>query len=399
MNQKPAIEGGTPVRATALPFHRPLIGPEEEALVLEVLRSGWLTRGPQVDRLEKRLQERTGAARVLALNSCTAALELALEVAGVGDGDEVITSAHTFAATANVAFHRRARPVLVDVEPDTLNLSPEAVAAAITPRSRAIVAVDFAGHPAEYDALRPLADAHGLTLIADAAHAMEALYRQRPVPTWADYTCFSFYANKNMTTGEGGALLARNPGTEMDRAAILSLHGMSRHAWNRFGAAGFHHYDVTAAGHKWNMFDLQAALGLAQLDRVDTSLEQRESLCRHYDEGLSGLDALEVPAVRPHVRSARHLYIIRLRPQRLRVDRDHVLAALKAEGINVAVHYRALPQLTLYQQELGCRPEEFPVACDAGDRCISLPLFPGMTPQEADDVITAVRRIVDYYAG
>jgi len=395
--ERPALEGGVPIRQTFLPFHRPTLGIEEEQAVLEVLRSGWLTRGAKVTALEQRLKDFTGAAHALALNSCTAALELSLNLAGVKPGDEVITSAMTFAATANVAAHVGARPVLVDVEADTLNLDPEAVARALTPRTQAIIAVDFAGHPAEYDALTPLARERDLVLIEDAAHALEARYRDRPVGTLAEYTCLSFYANKNMTTGEGGALLSMGDEEAMARAAVLSLHGMSRHAWNRYGTQGFRHYDITEAGYKWNMFDLQAALGLAQMDRLEGSLARRDALVARYQAALADHPALELLTTRDHVRSARHLFLVLLRLEHLTVDRDRVLDALRAEGIGVAVHYLPLPQLSYYRKELGYDPADFPVARSAGERVVSLPLFPAMIDGEVDDVVMALRRILDYY--
>jgi dTDP-4-amino-4,6-dideoxygalactose transaminase len=397
-DRRPAIEGGKPVRQTPLPFHRPSLGLEEEQAVLEVLRSGWLTRGARTAELEKRLEAYTGASHALALNSCTAALELSLILAGVKAGDEVITSAMTFAATANVIPHLQARPVLVDVEADTLNIDPGAVARAITPRTRAIIAVDFAGHPAEYDALAPLAADRGAVLIGDAAHALEGRYKGRAVGTLATYTCLSFYANKNITTGEGGALLSMADEATMDRAAVLSLHGMSRHAWNRYGAEGFRHYDITEAGYKWNMFDLQAALGLAQMNRLEDGLARREAVVARYQAALGDHQALEFLATREHVRPARHLFLVFLRLDRLRVERDRVLDALRAEGIGVAVHYRPLPELSYYRNQQGYQPADFPVARSAGERVVSLPLFPDMTDRDVDDVVTALRRILDHYA-
>ena len=398
MRDKPALEGSTPIRRQPLPFHRPSLGLAEENAVLEVLRSGWLARGARTAELEERLAEYTGAGQVLALNSCTAALELALILAGVQQGDEVIVPTLTFAATANVVVHLGARPVLVDVEQDTLNIDPEAVAAAITSRTRAIMAVDFAGHPAEYDDLNAVAAGSGLPLVRDAAHSLESRYRERRVGEDTPFTCLSFYANKNMTTGEGGALLARTSGDLPERAAALSLHGMSRHAWQRYGAGGFNHYDITEAGHKWNMFDLQAALGLVQLARVDEWLPRREEIVQRYRCELEGHAAVEIPTIRPHVRMAHHLFMVSLVPGALRVDRDHVLNAMQAEGIGVAVHYRALHQHTFYREHFGYEEKNFPVATRAANHLISLPLFPGMTDRDAGDVITALNRILTYYA-
>ncbi len=398
MTHKPAIEGGAPVRRQPLPFHRPSLGQAEENAVLEVLRSGWLARGARTAELEERLAEYTGAGRVLALNSCTAALELALILAGVKRGDEVIVPTLTFAATANVVVHLGARPVLVDVEPDTLNIAPRAVADASSSRTRAIMVVDFAGHPAEYDELKAIASDKGLVLVRDAAHSLESLYRDRRVGEDTPFTCLSFYANKNMTTGEGGALLTRDAVDLPERAAALSLHGMSRHAWQRYGTSGFRHYDITEAGHKWNMFDLQAALGLSQFARVDEWLPRRAEIVQRYRCELEGHAAVEIPSIRPHVRTAHHLFMVSLVPDALRVDRDHVLDAMQAEGIGVAVHYRALHQHTLYRDRFGYKEKDFPVATRAANHLISLPLFPSMTDRDTGDAITALRRILDYYA-
>ncbi len=398
MTCKPAIEGGTPVRRQPLPFHRPIMGAAEETAVLEVLRSGWLARGSRTSRLEEQLKAYTGAGEVLALNSCTAALELALLLAGVKAGDEVIVPTFTFAATANVVVHLGATPILVDVEPGTLNLDPATAAAAVTPRTRAIMAVDFAGHPAEYEALNLLAGAKGLVLIRDAAHALEARYKGRAAGEECDFTCLSFYANKNMTTGEGGALLCHPSRNLPAQAAALSLHGMSRHAWQRYGATGFRHYDITEAGHKWNMFDLQAALGLAQFQKVEEWHQRRVELVCRYRAELEGHPAVGLLELRPHVRSAHHLFMVKLVPKALRRDRDHVLSALQAEGIGVAVHYRALHQHTFYRERFGDRKDALPVATQAADNMVSLPLFPAMTDRDAGDVITALRRVLDFYA-
>jgi dTDP-4-amino-4,6-dideoxygalactose transaminase len=394
---RPAIEGGTPVRRQFLPFHRPSIGTDEEKLVLEVLRSGWLTRGQRTTDFEARLREFTGARHALALNSCTAALELALILAGVGPEDEVITTALTFAASANVIAHRLARPVLVDVEPDTLNIDPGAAAQAITPRTRGVIAVDFGGHPAEYDRLLSMTQQHGVVLVRDAAHALEARYRGQPVGATTDYSCLSFYANKNLTTGEGGALLFNRDEKIAERAAILSLHGMSRHAWSRYSSAGFKHYDVTEPGYKWNMFDIQAAIGLGQLARLKPALRRRARIVARYEEALADHSSVAFLSRRPHVQTAYHLFMIQIAPETLRVTRDRLLDALQAEGIGVAVHYVVLPQMSYYRERLGYSLADFPVASAASQRLISLPLFPVMTDRDVDDSVTALRKVLDYY--
>jgi dTDP-4-amino-4,6-dideoxygalactose transaminase len=325
-------------------------------------------------------------------------VHLGLLAAGIGPGDEVITTALTFCATVNAILHAGARPVLVDCDRETGNLDPERVAGRIGPRTRALLPVHLAGRPCDVEALAEIARRHGLVTIADCAHAIETRAADgRPVAAWADLACFSFYATKNVTTAEGGMLVTRDPELA-GRVKTLALHGMSHDAWKRFSDEGYVHYDVTAAGFKYNMTDLQAAIGIHQLARVESNLRRREEIWRRYDEAFAELP-LELPAPpAPGTRHARHLYAPRLESGRLAISRDRFLAALHAEGIGSGVHYRALPEHSFYQAALGIAPAEFPNALDLGRRSFSLPLSPALSDDDVDDVTTAVRRIARSFA-
>ena len=391
-----AVEGGAPVRATFLPFHQPSIDADDERAVLEALRSGWITTGPRTKSFEQTFAAYTGAAHCVAVNSCTAALHLALEAIGVGPGDEVVTSPITFASTANVIVHRGATPVFVDVEPDTLNLDPDLLERAITPRTKAIIPVDFAGQPCELDAIMATARRHGLVVIEDAAHAVGAEYKGRRIGGIADMTAFSFYATKNITSGEGGALTTNNP-EWAERVQIMALHGISRDAWKRYGTTGYAHWDILAAGYKYNMFDLQGALVSSQLARIDRFSERRVALKARLDAGLRDLPELAFPAERGERRHAFHLYPIIVRTETLSADRDAIMNAIQAENVGIGVHFRAVHLHPFYVQRFGFSRGMFPHAEYYSDRTISLPLYPRMTDADADDVIAAVRKVIARY--
>jgi len=393
--EKLAGDGGTPVRATFLPVGLPSIGDAEKQAVLETLDSGWVTTGPKAHELGKRIAQHSGAAHGLAVNSATGALHLALAAWGIGPGDEVITSTWTFASTANVVLHTGATLRLVDVDPKTLNLDPARVAAAITPRTRAIIAVDFAGHPADYEALRALCDRHGLKLLADSAHSFGASYKGRPVGTLADATAFSFYAIKNITTGEGGCLVT-DDAEFLARAQVLSLHGISKDAWKRYSSAGSWYYEVTAPGFKYNLTDLAAAIGLAQLDRWPDFDARRSALAARYDAAFEGLAELSRPFASPDVHHAWHLYTVRLNLAKLTVDRARFLELLKAENIGTTVNFIPVHKHPYYRDALGFRPEDFPVAERVYPAIFTLPLYPRMTDADLDDVVTAVKKVVHH---
>lgn len=382
-----------PVRSTFLPYHQPSIDADDEQAVLETLRSGWITTGPRTKTFEHTLAEYVGAARAVAVNSCTAALHLALEAAGVGSGDEVITSPITFASTANVIVHRGARPVFADVQPDTLNIDVDRLEAAITPRTKAVIPVDFAGHPADLDAIMALARNRNLVVIEDAAHSIGAEYGGRRVGGIADMTAFSFYATKNITSGEGGALTTNNI-EWAERIAIMALHGISRDAWKRYGSEGYKHWDIIYPGYKYNMFDLQGALVLSQLAKIDRFWKRRVSLKAILDAGLSDIAEIDRPGERPGIKHAYHLYPIIVRTEALNADRDTIMNAIQAENVGIGVHFRAVHLHPYYQETFGFRRGDFPNAEYYSDRTISLPLYPRMSDADADDVVAAVRKVI-----
>ena len=393
-----ALQGGAPVRASFLPFHQPLIDADDERAVLETLRSGWLTTGPRTKGFEKDLAAYTGAAHCVAVNSCTAALHLALEAVGVSAGDEVITSPITFASTANVVVHCGARPVFVDVEPDTFNIDAAAIEPAVTPRTKALMPVDFAGQPCDLDAVMAIGEHHGLPVIEDAAHAIGAEYKGRRVGGVADMTCFSFYATKNITSGEGGALTT-NRAAWAERIAVMALHGISRDAWKRYGTEGYRHWDIVAPGYKYNMFDLQAALVRSQFDKLDAFYRRRVALKARLDAGLRDVPEIALPAERAWAGHAYHLYPIILRTEMLTADRDTVMNAIQGENVGIGVHFRAVHLHPFYADTFGFRRGMFPVAEYYSDRTISLPLYPKMTDLDADDVVAAVRKVIAHYRG
>lgn len=387
-----ASQGGAPVREQFLPIAVPWIGEREKQLVLESLESGWITTGPKTQELATRIAALSGAKHAVAVNSATGALHLALEALGLGPGDEIVTSTYTFAATVNVIEHVRATPVLVDVEPDTLNLDPAAVEAAITPRTRAILTVDYGGHPCEYDALQRLADRHGLAIVDDAAHALGARYRGRPVGTLAQVTAFSFYATKNLSTGEGGAAVTDDEAVA-DRIRLLSLHGMSRDAWKRYSDTGSWYYEVVAPGWKYNLSDVLAAIGVGQLDRFDAFQARRFELVERMRRGLADVPGVRTPVARPEVDHAWHLFPIALELERLGIDRAAFVRELRAENIGTSVHFIPIHFHPHFRTSLSLREGAFPVAEDAYRRAITLPLFPRMSDRDADDVVEAVRKV------
>jgi len=382
-----------PVRSQLLPYCVPDIRQEEIDEVVDTLRSGWITTGPKVQAFERRFAEYVGAQSAVAVNSCTGGLHVALAAADIGPGDEVIVPTVTFAATANVVILRGATPVLVDVEPDTLNIAPEAIEAAVTSRTRAVIPVHLYGHPVDVDGVLEMAGRHGLLTIEDAAHAIATEWRGRRIGSMGYATVFSFYAIKNLTTAEGG-MITTNDEEYAERMRIWTLHGISRDAWKRYSAEGSWYYEVVLPGYKYNMTDIQAALGLRQLDRIEWITRRRAELAARYDDGLGDLAELELPACRANIRHAWHIYAIRLRLERLTVDRATFIDALRAEGIGTSVHFIPLHRHPYYRERFGYRPSDFPVADDAYQRLVSLPLYPRMSDEDADDVVEAVRRVV-----
>ena len=372
-----------------LPFAPPLIGDEEIDAVVDTLRSGWLTTGPKTRQFEAEFAAAVQAPAALAVNSCTAALHLALLTAGIAPGDEVITSCWTFAATVNVIEHVGATPVVVDVDPESLNLDLERVAAAITPRTRAIIPVHFAGRPVDREWLATVARKHNLLVIEDAAHAIGASHNGTSIGGGGSITAFSFYATKNLVTGEGGMLTG--PPDFVERARVASLHGLSREAWNRYRTSGAWRYDVTCAGFKYNMTDIQAALGLAQLRRFNVMQQQRRRIVAAYNAAFSQFPELITPGDAADACHAWHLYVLRLRPGALTIGRDEFIDELTARRIGTSVHFIPIPCHSHYQRTYGWRIDDFPIAREQFAGVVSLPLSAAITDEDAADVIEAVQ--------
>jgi len=391
-----ALDGGTPVRDEYVVFGRPDIREEEIAEVEATLRSGWLGTGPRVAAFEEMFREYVGARYAMALNSCTAGLHLAMIAVGVKPGTEVITTPMTFASTANVITHLGATPVFVDCEPESLCIDPDRIEERITPQTRAILPVHFAGRAADMTAIGRIADRHGLRVVEDGAHAIETIHRARKIGAISDCTAFSFYVTKNVATGEGGMVTTNNPEVA-DWIKIAGLHGLSRDAWKRYSDDGFRHYEVIFPGFKYNMMDLQAALGLHQLGRVEENLVRREQIWGRYREAFADLPLQIPPEPEDDDRHARHLFVVLLELDQLRVDRDQVISALHAENIGSGVHYRALHLHPYYRDTYGHQEGDFAQAEWVGERTLSLPLSSALTDRDVEDVITAVSRVLSAY--
>jgi dTDP-4-amino-4,6-dideoxygalactose transaminase len=377
-----------------LTFGAPHIDEAAIAEVVDSLRSGWLGTGPKVARFEQLVRDYTGSKHAVAVNSCTAALHLSLLASGVGPGDEVITTPMTFAATANAIVHTGATPVFVDCERETLLINPDRIRAAITSRTRAIIPVHMTGRPCSMDEIGAVADKHGLVVIEDAAHALEARYRGRKVGAISALTCFSFYVTKNVTTGEGG-IVTTNDADLADRIKMYALHGMTRDAWNRFSDAGYRHYQVVVPGFKYNMMDLQAAIGIHQMPHVDEWLLRRESIWARYDDAFADLAVQRPAQAERDTVHARHLYTLLVDEDECGVSRDAFMARLHARGIGTGVHYTAVHVHPWYRETFGLEPKDFPNAAWIGERTVSIPLSPHLRADDVERVITAVRQSIE----
>lgn len=323
-------------------FSLPAISDAGIEEVVDTLRSGWLVTGPKVKRFQDDFADYKGAKNAVALNSCTAALHLSLITAGIGPGDEVITTPLTFAATVNTIIHAGATPVLADIDPRSMNIDPSVVAEKISPRTKAILPVHFAGRPCEMGALMRLAEEHGLTIIEDCAHAVETEYRGRKAGTMGEYGCFSFHATKNLVTGEGGMVLTQRP-EDAEKIGILSLHGLSTEAWKRYSESGTAQYDVVEPGFKYNMMDIQAALGIHQLKQIDRNWDRRQTTWNRYDNAFRELPVTLPEAPSPNTRHAYHLYTLQIDSSIVGMTRDSFVEAMRGEGIGVSVHFRSIP--------------------------------------------------------
>jgi dTDP-4-amino-4,6-dideoxygalactose transaminase len=360
--------------------------------VVDTLRSDWITTGPKVKRFEDEFASYLGAPAALAVSSATAAMQVGLAALGVGPGDEVITTPMTFCSTVHVIEHLGARPVLVDVEGDTLCLDPHKVSAAINQRTKGLLPVHLYGHPCDMDALTTIADEHGLFVLEDAAHALPSRYKGKTIGTIGTATAFSFYATKNMTTAEGGMLTAERELVE--KARTWSLHGMSRDAYKRYSGEGSWFYEVVLPGFKCNMTDIQAALGLQQLRKLARFQDRRREIVRRYNQVFAELAEISTPCERSGVESAWHLYAIRLNLERLAIDRARFIDEMKARNIGTSVHFIPVHLHPYYREKYGYRPSDFPVAYSNFLRLVSLPLHPRLSDADVDDVVAAVTDVV-----
>lgn len=389
------------MRREFLSFSPPLIGQEEIDEVVASLRSGWITTGPRVERFQEDFKTFIGAPASLALNSCTSALHIALAALGIGRGDKVVSTPMTFCSSIHVIEHVGATPILVDVERDTLNIDPDKVEAAVraNPEVKAILPVHLYGHPCEMDPILDIAKRYGLAVIEDAAHSLPARYRGRLIGTPAsqdevtNLVAFSFYATKNLTTGEGGMLTG--PADVIDTARIWSLHGMSRDAYKRYTAEGSWSYEVVLPGFKYNMPDLQAAIGIQQLRKLPELQRIRMRHVERYNRALRTVEEVQTPVEREHVESAWHIYLLRLNLDLLKIDRAQFIEELRVMNIGSSVHFIPVHLHPYYRDKYGYQPEDYPIAYHEYLRCISLPLSPRLSDADIDDVIDAVTSIVE----
>jgi dTDP-4-amino-4,6-dideoxygalactose transaminase len=385
----------SPVRSKErfLVFGAPAIEDPEIEEVVASLKSGWLGTGPKVARFEEDFRAYKNAKHAVAVSSCTAALHLSMLAAGLKSGDEVITTALTFCATINAIIHSGTIPILVDVDPLTMNIDPKKIETKITDRTRAILPVHFAGRPCDMDSIRNIAEHYRLNLIEDCAHAIETEYKGAKAGTFGDFGCFSFYVTKNIITGEGGMVLTRRE-EDAARIKMLALHGMSQDAWKRFSDDGYKHYYVTECGFKYNMTDLQAAIGIHQLQRVEAYWKRRQEIWNHYNDAFAGLPITLPKDPERGTRHSHHLYTILINEEKTGISRDAFLEAMRAENIGVGVHYLSIPEHPYYQRTFGWKPEDYPNAMRIGRQTVSMPLSAKLSNEDVEDVIKAVWRVL-----
>jgi len=385
------------MRKNLLVFGNPLIEQSEIDEVVASLKSGWLGTGPKVHKFEEMFRKYKGAKYAMALNSCTAALHLSILVIGIKPGDEVIVPTMTFAATANAIIHAGGIPVFADCERETMNIDSNDVERKITSKTKAIVLVHFAGRACNMDAIMDIAKHHNLKVVEDCAHAVETEYHGKKAGTFGDLGCFSFYVTKNIVTGEGGMAITNNE-DYANQIKVLGLHGMSKDAWKRFSDSGYKHYQVVCAGYKYNMMDIQAAIGIHQLPRVDKYWKRREKIWKHYNEAFGDLPVLTPAPVKSNTRHAYHLYALLLDIDHLKITRDKFLNEMTKRNISVGVHYIALHLHPYYQEAFGYKKGNFPNSEWISDRTLSLPLSAKLTDKDVEDVIEAVTRLLTVFA-
>jgi len=390
------IKKTRPLREKFLNFASPLIEQSDIDEVVECLKSGWLTTGPRVNKFENKFQDYIGSKYAMALNSCTAALHLSMVVSGISNGDEVITTPMTFAATANAIIHTGAKPVFVDVEKDSMNIDPNLIEKAITPKTKAILPVHFAGRPCKMDHIMEIAQKNNLLVIEDAAHAIEAMYHGKKVGNIGDMTCFSFYVTKNLVTGEGGMVTTNNE-EWAKKIKMFGLHGMSRDAWKRFSDEGYKHYQVMVPGFKYNMTDIQASLGIHQIERLGKNFEKRKKIWNIYTKAFAGLPVTTPATEEKDTVHAMHLYTLLLDIDNLKISRDEFMEKLFKENIGTGVHYISLHLHPYYKETFGFKQSDFPNSSYISERTVSIPFSAKLTDQDVEDVIEGVTKILKYY--
>jgi len=381
-----------PVRDNVLIFGSPKIEQPEIDEVVQCLKSGWIGTGPKVAKFEDNFRDYIGSKHAVALNSCTAALHLSMLVSGVSAGDEVITTPMTFAATSNAIIHTGAKPVFVEVEKDSMNIDPKLIEKAITPKTKAILPVHFAGRPCKMDHITEIAQKNNLLVIEDAAHAIEAEYKGKKVGNIGDMTCFSFYVTKNLVTGEGGMITTNNEEWSK-KIKIFGLHGMSKDAWKRFGDEKYTHYQVVAPGFKYNMMDIQASLGIHQLARIGKNFKRRKEIWEIYNKAFEGMP-FETPSEEKDTVHARHLYTLLLDLDKIKISRDEFMSELRKENIGTGVHYISLHLQDYYKETFGFKRDDFPNSAYISERTISIPFSAKLTEKDVQDVVDAVIKVV-----
>src|SRR3972149_3464537 len=388
------LKSKKPSRNQFLPFSLPTIEEDEISEVVDSLRSGWITSGPKVIRFEEDFKNYIGCSHAVAVNSGTAGLHISLMATDISDGDEVITSPMTFAATINTIVLQRAKPVFVDIDPDTLNIDAEGIEKKITKKSKAIIPIHFAGQPCDMDEITDIAKKYNLTVIEDAAHAVGTEYKKIKIGNISNLSVFSFHPIKNITTGEGGMITTKDEGLA-DKLRLLRFHGISKEAWKRYGKEGSPQYEILLPGLKYNMLDIQAAIGIHQLKKLDRFIEIRKRIVEKYDSALKDIPEIIIPGrVNYECLHAWHLYIIKLRPEMLKISRNEFIDELKKENIGTGIHFTAVHLNPFYEKEFGFKRGDFPNAEFASDRILSIPLYPLMKDEDVDYVIDKIKKIV-----
>ena len=393
---KPAIINGEPVRDSYLPPFKHSIGEDEINEVVDTLKSDWITTGPKTFKFEDLFSKKVNSKYAIAVNSCTAAMHLAIVALGIKNGDEVITTPYTFAATAEVIINANAKPVFVDVEKDTYNIDPTKIEDKITDKTKAIIVVHYAGHSCDMDKIMDIAKKFDLYVIEDAAHAIGSKYKDKRIGSVSDVTCFSFYATKNITTAEGG-MITTNDEDLADKMRMLSLHGISKDAWKRYSSEGSWYYEILYSGYKYNMSDLQASIGIHQIKKLDQMQERREEIVNRYNRSFNGIPQITTPTAKSYTKHAWHLYPIQINEELLTINRNEFIKALKAENIGTSVHFIPLHIHPYYKEKFDFKSSDFPNAFSLYNKEISLPIYPKMENKDVEDVIFAVEKIIDYY--